>query len=111
MFGVGDCKLQTGWATEWRIEEVAYSVHKSGGALVLKDPNIAYVYNSPGGAFLTNYRIADVDIAAPYGIALVDCYSQCATFERIRFVGRAEQLINVQGHHLMFRDRSEEHNV
>src|SRR3546814_7586411 len=28
----------------------------------------------------------------------------CATFERIRFVGRAEQLINVQGHHLMFRD-------
>lgn len=104
IFRVGGSKLQTGWATEWRIEGGAYSVLKSGGAFVRKHPDIAYVYNSPGGAFLTNYRIADVDIAAPYGIALGDCYSQCATFERIRFVGRAEQLINVQGHHLMFRD-------
>lgn len=104
IFRVGGSKLQPGWANEWRIEGGAYSVLKPGGAFVRKHPDVPYVYNTPGGAFLTNYRIVDVDIAAPYGIALGDCYSQCATFERIRFVGRAEQLINVQGHHLMFRD-------
>ncbi len=104
IFRVGGSRLQQGWATEWRIEGGAYSVLKPGGAFVRKHPDIGDVYDTPGGAFLTNYRIADVDIAAPYGIALGDCYSQCATFERIRFVGRAEQLINVQGHHLIFRD-------
>src|SRR3546814_18588846 len=62
IFRVGGSKLQTGWATEWRIEGGAYSVLKSGGAFVRKHPDIAYVYNSPGGAFLTNYRIAHVDI-------------------------------------------------
>ncbi|MBR2172301.1 hypothetical protein [Sphingopyxis sp.] len=104
IFRVGGSKLQTGWANEWRIEGGAYSVLKPGGAFVRKHPDIAHAQDTPGGSFLTNYRIADVDIAAPYGIALGDCYSQCATFDRIRFVGRAEQLINVQGHHLMFRD-------
>src|SRR3546814_14900385 len=102
IFRVGGSKLQTGWATEWRIEGGAYSVLKSGGAFVRKHPDIAYVYNSPGGAFLTNYRLADVDIAAPYGIAFEVCYSTCAPVERLRFVGCAENRIIVPGHPLMF---------
>jgi len=104
IFRVGGSRLQPGWANEWRVEGGAFSVLKPGGAFVRKHPDIAHAYDTSGGAFVSNYRIADVDIAAPYGIALGDCYSQCATFDRIRFVGRAEQLINVQGHHLVFRD-------
>lgn len=89
------------WGNQNNIIGGAYNILKTDGALVRKNPDFPRAYNAPGGSFMTNFTIENVTFAGPYGIQLGDVYSQNVRITNLSCVGTVEQIMSIQGHHIL----------
>jgi hypothetical protein len=101
LFQFGGSTALPAWGNQNIIQGGAYNILKSDGALVRKNPAFPRDYNASGGSFMTNWKVKDVSFAGPYGIMLGDVYSQQAEIRDLHCVGTVEQILSVQGHHIL----------